>query len=124
MKAFDVIIHKLTEDLDSSEQESVSKVLAISDYLLQHPSTVIVDPFSAVHKVISRSRTCHTLQRLIDSVSNCPFSQPKFAVAESPAIIAEFIRRSGLRYPVICKPIEACGTPNSHSMVKINYCTI
>lgn len=117
VEAFDVIIHKLTEDLDSTEQESILKVRAIDEYLLQHPSTVIIDPFPAVHKVISRARTCLTLQRLIDSTSKCPFSQPKFAIAESPAVIADFIRTSGLRYPVICKPIEACGTPSSHSMV-------
>lgn len=45
------------------------------------------------------------------------FSQPKFLIVTQKEKIHEIFLKSNLRFPVICKPIEACGTPNSHSMV-------
>jgi hypothetical protein len=45
------------------------------------------------------------------------FSQPKYLIVTQQDKIQEIFSQSTLRFPVICKPIEACGTPNSHSMV-------
>lgn len=112
-----MIIHKLTEDLESSEPESAHKIDALSRYLDRNPRTAIIDSFSAVKTVVSRARTTLRLQHLIETVPNCAFKQPQFAIAPSPEMIRSVIRESNLSYPVICKPIEACGTPNSHSMV-------
>ena len=47
----------------------------------------------------------------------CLFSQPKHLIVEDVAQIRALFQASGLVFPVICKPIEACGTPTSHSMV-------
>ncbi len=112
-----MIVHKLTEDLDSSDAECTGKIRALRDYLLRHPQTVIVDPLCAVELVVSRVRTIQTIQRLISSTPKCPFTQPRFAIASSPADIKQAMAASGLTYPVICKPIAACGTPGSHAMV-------
>lgn len=49
--------------------------------------------------------------------STCPFRQPKFLLVEELGSLVPLFLASGLRFPVICKPLEACGTPNSHSMV-------
>ena len=83
----------------------------------RNPGTKIVDSFSAVRQVVSRARTVTRLQELIEYHPDCPFRQPKFAIAFSPDSIRSTIREANLSFPVICKPIEACGTPNSHSMV-------
>lgn len=115
---FDVILHKLTEDMESSEPESVNKLNSICEYLKKNPHTVIIDPFEAVKRVVSRARTSSLLNILIESNPKCPFEQPRFAVAESPELIKDAIKQQGLKYPVICKPIEACGTPSAHSMVR------
>lgn len=50
-------------------------------------------------------------------MNSCPFKQPKYLIVEHTEKIYEKFQQSKLRFPVICKPIEACGTPNSHSMV-------
>ncbi len=64
---FDVLIHKLTEDID--RPESAEKMNALSDYLAFHPNTVIVDEISHVRKVISRSLTCHHLNQIEKSMA-------------------------------------------------------
>jgi hypothetical protein len=66
--------------------------------------------------VQSHDRVC---DRVSDPVYDypCPFSQPKFLIVEDITRIVSLFRASPLVFPVICKPLEACGTPTSHAMV-------
>lgn len=110
--------------MESKDSDSANKISTISDYLYRHPSASIIDPFEAVRVVVSRARTCRKLRELEEAFEKrhggrkrCPFRQPRFAVSESPELLCEAVARAGLSFPVMCKPIEACGTPLSHSMV-------
>ena len=117
----DVIIHKLTEDIDNNSKESVAKIKLIDAYLKEFPRTVIVDPLSCVRKVISRARTCEHLSNIQRRLGkNCSFTQPAYIIAEEGEGTQEMVNQlaeKGLSYPLICKPIQACGTPHSHNMV-------
>lgn len=117
----DVIIHKLTEDIDNNSKESIAKLKAIDSYLKEYPQTVIVDPICCVRKVISRARTCAHLSNIEQKMgTSCSFAQPAYIIAEEgvgTGRIAQQLSEGGLSYPVICKPIQACGTPHSHNMV-------
>jgi Inositol 1,3,4-trisphosphate 5/6-kinase ATP-grasp domain len=47
---------------------------------------------------------------------------PNYIVVEvgtAASDIGRLIREAGLRYPLICKPIQACGTHGSHSMLVV-----
>jgi len=133
---FDVLIHKLTEDIGASEEDhgekkkEHSKLFALMAYLKLHTSTVLVDPIIAVRKVTSRARTCATLALIQNKIGSqqCPFSQPKFIILEAldennpvslqtDSDILEALENSNINFPVICKPVVACGTSNSHNMV-------
>ena len=132
---FDVLIHKLTEDIgagDASEEneQSNSKIFALLTYLKLNSSTVIVDPITSVKKVTSRARTCSTLSAIQAGVGifRCPFNLPKFILLESSstsqtsrkdasADVLTSLHNEGILFPVICKPVVACGTSNSHNMV-------
>ena len=131
----DVIIHKLTEDIDNPSKESVCKLSALDAYILSHPNTVIVDPIECVRRVISRARTCSHLSNIETTFGDqCPFTQPTYVIIEvgtSPLEIAAKLAGHGLSFPIICKPIQACGTPSSHNMVSSRasqlcdtYCTV
>lgn len=119
---FDVIIHKLTEDIDNIK--STDKMNALSDYLALHPQTKIVDSVSDVRKVISRAMTCKHLQSIQKRLGNsCPFTQPNFIIVNerdnlTADEILNLVSTNGLSFPIICKPVEACGTANSHLMVR------
>jgi hypothetical protein len=120
---FDVIIHKLTEDVD--KKESAPKLIAIEQYLNMNPKTVIVDPIDNVRSVVSRAKCCDILsqiqRRFEEQGVRCPVNQPKYFVADtsSPSFIgfSSMMKQNKMRFPVICKPIKACGTPESHHMV-------
>eukprot|EP00981_Chlorochromonas_danica_P010688 scaffold3341_cov165-Ochromonas_danica.AAC.3 len=118
---FHVIIHKLTEDIDRPEPSA--RLQALEEYLKRNPSTVIVDPISSVRKVVSRARTCSHLKSIEDRLQeNCPFRQPNFLVIakdDCDEVILKALTVRNMTFPLICKPVEACGTPNSHHMVVI-----
>ena len=124
MQKYDIIIHKLTEDID--REDTAERVKAIGEYLDLNSHVQIVDPFENVRNVTSRARTINILQELENSIPNCIFSQPKCFIfnfldpdnlAEQSAVMLLQMERLGMKFPVICKPIEACGTPESHFMV-------
>jgi hypothetical protein len=137
--AYHVILHKITEDIRRrNDPESQRKVQFLQRYLELHPKTKIIDPINDVEKVITRSRVCSVLDSMIiprrfcngngnhnGSSSSSPsfelFSQPKYLIVTQKEKIQEIFLQSSLRFPVICKPIEACGTPNSHSMVPSSF---
>lgn len=136
-----VLIHKLTEDIEreaqgvlsggESEEDTSSdrsrgpprRLEALRRYLAHHGQTVLVDPLPAVRLVTSRGRTVQQLRAIQDRLGRAsPFSQPDFLIldalpAHSPAQVAQLMTQQNLKFPVICKPLEACGTAVSHSMV-------
>lgn len=134
---FDVIIHKLTEDLEKKDKDSIDKINALEAYLNFHRNCVIVDPLQSVKNVTSRIRTCERLRGICNHLltkESCAgngnlrenplpqFSQPAFIVIRQEDTDDDILNRMklfGLSFPVICKPEEACGTPNSHNMVSL-----
>ena len=123
---FNVLIHKLTEDID--RPESQPKISALDDYLNRHPDTVLVDPVCAVRKVISRERTCAHLANVYRALGEkCPFRLPNYVVIKDASLNGQetlkMISEHNIQFPIICKPIEACGTPISHKMVSSEPCT-
>lgn len=124
---FDVLIHKLTEEIGadySSDQAALNpKICSLQSYLNLHPSTVIVDPILAVRLVTNRARTCAALASIQERLGdrNCPFHQPRFIEVTNQCCtnldVIKALDEKNIRFPVICKPVVACGTPNSHNMV-------
>ena len=89
---------------------------SILEYTQEHPEVVLVDPFDAVKIVISRAATTD----MLENIASAEFQQPKhliFLEPASPENIARAMLEKGIVYPVICKPLSACGTPTSHKMV-------
>lgn len=117
---YHIILHKLTEDIRSSDEDSKHKIRAIQQYLKRYPATVMVDSIESVEKVTSRARVCQVIQDILNNLSmirKSLFRQPKFVIVERHEDLYEKVSSSHLRFPLICKPIEACGTANSHNLV-------
>ena len=116
----DVVVHKLTEDLmDESRGGPSPRLLGLRRHLARRPETLLVDPLEAVCRVTSRVTTHEGLRRAHRRcLGRAPSLDPAFVVAEDAPALLRLIRQSGMRFPLICKPCDACGTPNSHTMVR------
>lgn len=85
--------------------------------LPQHPNTVVIDPIESVERVISRASSCAILSNLRTTHPDAPFRGPRWFLAESVDEAKRQLGPSGsFSYPVICKPVAACGIPESHLM--------
>jgi Inositol 1,3,4-trisphosphate 5/6-kinase ATP-grasp domain len=73
----------------------------------------------------NRRSTLAVLQRAYDTHGGAASGVPRcpnyivVEVGTAASDIGRLIREAGLRYPLICKPIQACGTHGSHSMLVV-----
>lgn len=123
---FDVIVHKLTEELCSTEEAGdlapikIDKISCLEDYLAANPTCKIIDPITAVRRVMSREVTCKMIAEITEKRSRqCDIRQPAWFVTKewTASSIVELMRRNGIDFPIICKPVVGCGTPSSHQLV-------
>ena len=116
-KRIHLILHKLTNEISMASTGKVnSRLKSIEDFVSKHPKTRVVDPFSSVGIVANRIETNECIKRLLDGARKLPFTQPKYAVVREKDSARETLMSTGLRYPVICKPEQACGVATAHAM--------
>ena len=135
---FHIIIHKLT---DLEAEQSISTIILIEKYLALHPTCVIIDSLNSIRKATSRFRACECLRNILQDIQlplsplpqsplplplplplslplvPLPFCQPAYCVIEQKEEFKSKMNEYKIVFPVICKPIDACGIPGSHEMV-------
>ena len=86
---YDVIIHKLTDDIERSEPSD--KLRDLLTYISLNQNVVLVDPLQSVSLVTSRRRSCECIRDVegplirdnFESASSYQFVQPKHFIVES-----------------------------------------
>ncbi|KAG7369009.1 inositol 1, 3, 4-trisphosphate 5/6-kinase [Nitzschia inconspicua] len=143
---FDLILHKLTEDIlscslqqnsyeataDAGEivdDQSRKRVEALQDYYKRNQHCCLVDNPRNVQTVMSRSDIADVLRRClrnVTSTSGVPVRSPLFVVipdCDDPKKRANDLKialqeeTQGLSTPLIVKPLIAAGTKESHCML-------
>lgn len=123
---FDLILHKLTEDilscsLGTSDAAARVRVERLNDYQIQNPSCSLVDDPSSVMTLMSRSAISRRLQKCLKNLttaSGIPVKAPKFIVVnkEDTSTVRRQLTEEGMAVPLIVKPLIAAGTKQSHHM--------
>ena len=120
---FDLILHKLTEDiLSMNEKEaSLNRIRRLQEYHKAQNCCLVDDPLH-VSTLMSRSDIAHVLQTLdVTSASGIPVKAPKFVVVNDevePSLrdLQSKLDQAQLTVPLIIKPLIAAGTKQSHYM--------
>jgi Inositol 1,3,4-trisphosphate 5/6-kinase ATP-grasp domain/Inositol 1,3,4-trisphosphate 5/6-kinase pre-ATP-grasp domain len=137
---FDVILHKMTEDILCSSttefnskqyledrgadfsgeidydlllKQATQRILRLKDYQRSNPKCCLVDDPSNVEVLMSRSAIASKLKLAlvgVTSVGGLEVSSPRFVD------YCQSNQIHSLRYPLIAKPIPAAGTKRSHCM--------
>eukprot|EP00980_Cylindrotheca_fusiformis_P008425 scaffold1784_cov116-Cylindrotheca_fusiformis.AAC.5 len=122
---FDLILHKLTEDilscsLGTSDEAARMRVQRLTNYQREHPNCCMLDNPSKVMTVMNRSDISRKLQHClqgITTVSGVAIKAPKFIVVnEDTSKIQKQLLEAQLSVPLIVKPLVAAGTKQSHYM--------
>lgn len=129
---FDLILHKLTEDIltcslsDQNNQAAHQRVQSLKRYRdLINPGCCLVDDPAHVQTLMSRSDIAKVLQTCLKGVKSASGNHvrsPKFLVFEPssrpphvPTLIKQ-LQGMGFSTPLIIKPLIAAGTKESHFM--------
>lgn len=139
---FDVILHKMTEDIlcksqlslsaDSnvqqaileSERQALNRVKRLRQYKDRHPACSLVDHPTNVQALMSRSDIAKILASSLANIttkSGMKVRSPRFQIldgrkSKSNQEVAKQLSDAGFQYPLIMKPLTAAGTIQSHKM--------
>lgn len=132
---FDMILHKLTEDIltctqkDQKDGAAARRIQALKRYKEAiNPDCCLLDDPVYVQTLMSRSAIAKVLQtylRDIRSTSGIPVRAPKCFVFEpsveqaQSTVLAKQLRDLGFSTPLMIKPLVAAGTKESHFMTII-----
>ncbi|KAG6402906.1 hypothetical protein SASPL_135120 [Salvia splendens] len=103
---FDCIIHK------SSDSEWRNQ---LEQLLVQNPSVVVIDRPEAIERLHNRVTMLQAVNQL-EIANGFSIGVPKQVSVENPQSLIDCVASSGLRFPVIAKPLVANGTAGSHQM--------
>jgi hypothetical protein len=102
---------------DASESK---KLEMLERYINANPRLIIVDPLDEVKKVMDRNILNDVINNgNITCLDRSPIKTPSSILLNSE-IISNWINEPSsisLKFPLICKPVQACGTRDSHQMM-------
>ncbi len=132
---FDLILHKLTEDIlscslsDKKNGAALQRVQSLKRYQDRiNPGCCLVDDPAHVSALMSRSDIAEVLQtclRDVRSTSGIPVRAPNFvlfeAISRPPDVpsLKQELQDLGFSTPLMIKPVIAAGTKESHFMTII-----
>jgi hypothetical protein len=110
--SFDHVLHKAAHDsvLGVADVDAAARL----SLLRSVRQAALIEPLERVALFADRGELCCALEGVV--------RQPRFLVVRSSTgatELAELVRKAGLRFPLVCKPLTACGTSESHLLTVV-----
>jgi len=110
---FDTIIYKMDEELANTEI-SGQWLANIENYIRRHPHVKEIDPIDKQKQLMDRGIISHLLDHL-NGAKDLKVRCPHFVIINEEAeSYEELINAAGVKFPTIYKPLQACGSTDSH----------
>jgi inositol-1,3,4-trisphosphate 5/6-kinase/inositol-tetrakisphosphate 1-kinase len=114
LPASDLVVHKAVNDvvLRSGDAAAAARYATLQQLAARVP---LLDPLESMAVFADRGELCRMLDALRPGVR-----QPRFLELREPAeSVLDAARAAGLRFPLLCKPLVACGPPASHELAVV-----
>jgi len=119
----DLVVHKAVNDLALRRGDAAAAARYVTLQALAARGVPMLDPLDAMPLFADRAALCRALEAAGPSVAR----QPRYleVCARAPGgsgggggggSVLEAARAAGLRLPLLCKPLLACGPPASHDL--------
>jgi len=116
---FDLLVHKVTDEISDKDNASAQqKVRFLEEYLRNHPGVVEVDPLVRQKPLVDRGLMSQLLNQLntqlpVELGVHCP----QYVIVEkSLSDYSDVLAAAWVKFPVVCKTIQACGSKAAHEM--------
>jgi len=104
-----VVLHRAMYDVSFEDDEAACARLGLTRRLAAR--CALVDPLECVLPFANRGALCSLISRLAPTAR-----QPRWLVVGQGEDAASAALGAGLRLPIVCKPLLACGPPRSHEL--------
>ncbi|XP_018394148.1 PREDICTED: inositol-tetrakisphosphate 1-kinase-like isoform X1 [Cyphomyrmex costatus] len=121
-----VFLHKLTDmqsHAESGDKNAEDIVLRLQEYIAKHPDLIIIDPLDNIRNLSNRCKSYEFIQEGIrfKVLFFSDIFTPNFVEMKSKNVheIASTLKKRGIKYPFVCKPLIAYGSSDAHKMTII-----
>ncbi|KAK0163044.1 hypothetical protein PV327_006755 [Microctonus hyperodae] len=118
---FHVFLHKLTDTLahaESGDQNAKVFVNRLKGYIFRHPEMIVIDRLENIKNVQNRQKSYEMLHEGL--TSNNVFVPNSIALtSNTPAENLKLLKKAGIKFPFICKPLLAQGSSDAHNLMVI-----
>ncbi|XP_011061395.1 PREDICTED: inositol-tetrakisphosphate 1-kinase-like [Acromyrmex echinatior] len=116
-----VFLHKLTDmqsHAESGDKNAEDIVSRLQEYIAKHPDLIIIDPLDNIRNLSNRYKSYEFIQ---EGIRFKDIFTPNFVEIKSRNVheIASTLKKRGIKYPFVCKPLLAYGSSNAHKMMII-----
>ncbi|KAH3818517.1 inositol-tetrakisphosphate 1-kinase-like [Dreissena polymorpha] len=118
---FHMILHKFIDILALSQlgyEREHRYMRNIEEFISRRPDCIIVNPLDRLQQFIDRKRLFRTVQECCNENTDTGVFLPPFADLTSNDVDGNRARlmEANVRYPFVCKPVNAHGTEDCHMM--------
>ncbi|EZA62042.1 Inositol-tetrakisphosphate 1-kinase [Ooceraea biroi] len=116
-----VFLHKLTDTqshAESGDKNAEDIVSRLQEYIAKHPDLIVIDPLDNIRNLRNR---CESYEFMQEGIRLKDVFTPNFVEIKSRNLneAASTLKRRGIKYPFVCKPLIAYGSSNAHKMMII-----
>jgi inositol-1,3,4-trisphosphate 5/6-kinase/inositol-tetrakisphosphate 1-kinase len=118
---FDLIFHKLTDQISRSElgcSDAFKQIERFKMYLAKNPKVVVVDPIENVMKLFDRMQQYDLVQQLFKADDETHCFTPQFVQLNSKNMDENktALQTNRVQFPIVCKPMISHGSSLCHEM--------
>ncbi|KAL0120179.1 hypothetical protein PUN28_008081 [Cardiocondyla obscurior] len=116
-----VFLHKLTDmqtHAESGDKNAEDIVSRLQEYIAKHPDLIVIDPLDNIRNLSNR---CKSYEFIQEGIRFKGVFTPNFVEIKSRNVheIASTLKKHGIKYPFVCKPLMAYGSSDAHKMMII-----
>ncbi|XP_054722888.1 inositol-tetrakisphosphate 1-kinase-like [Uloborus diversus] len=121
----DAIVHKLTNvmlEAEAGDPWAINACRRFREYVSSRPDLVVVDPLDKVEVLLNRYNQYTAVQENRNGQSGEEeVFVPAFVELHSRDVRENLsrMRARGIRFPIVCKPLVAHGTPVAHEVSSV-----
>ncbi|XP_032687339.1 inositol-tetrakisphosphate 1-kinase-like [Odontomachus brunneus] len=116
-----VFLHKLTDTqshAESGDKNAEDIVTRLQEYIAKHPDLIVIDPLDNIKNLRNR---CKSYEFIQEGIRFSDIFTPNFVEIKSRDVqdIVSTLKKRGIKYPFVCKPLIAYGFSDAHKMMII-----
>jgi inositol-1,3,4-trisphosphate 5/6-kinase/inositol-tetrakisphosphate 1-kinase len=119
---FDLIIHKITDLMvaaDGGDEQAKTAVDRMETFAAAHPDIPVIDSLTDLQPLLDRSWCYQMMNEMKFKFRDTEVCSPPFVTLTDSQDLSRKLKKAGVTFPCVCKPVVAHGTKLAHQMALV-----